>query len=247
MKSSDVARIQTRSRALEQVNWRDMHIAATEGAVAVYGRDAVKAVTRRSKLHSALDAILSKMNRTQDDGVRMHTALDKLLDGGGSKTQSQILGDLLDEELEANQNRILHEPSEEGGDEEEESDDDAEPNEEHAKVKIPYDKLHGSLDAMSLDQLRRRLDSTFGADDAAGLSRTLAMDAAGDLKLGEPGDVAMDAIAKLPIRFDINPRAKAPWFHSLFTWISKYPKGARVRDLHQRTLKYLLHELRTAA
>ena len=174
---------------------------------------------------------------TENDAPRLHAALDKLLDGGVR--------------LHAALDRLLDSDSEEepevGDSDEEEEENEAEENERHEKVKIPYDKLHGSLDAMSLDQLRRRLDSTFGADDAAGLSRTVAMDAAGDLKLGEPGDVAMDAIAKLPIRFDINPRAKAPWFHSLFTWISKYPKGARVRDLHQPTLQRLLHELKTAA
>jgi hypothetical protein len=240
MRLSDLGK--NTSRALQQVDWRNTRIEVKPGAVQCFGRDAVKAVTRRNKLHSALDAMMSRLNMTENDSPKLHAALDKLLDGGGSKTQSQILGDLLGEP--ETQNRVLHEPDEPGRDsdeEPEEGDDDGEENEEpHAKVKIPYDSL-------SLDELQRSLDKTFGADDAAGLSRTVAMDAAGDLKLGEPGDVAMDAIAKLPIRFDINPRAKAPWFHSLFTWISKYPKGAKVRDLHQPTLQRLLHELKTAA
>lgn len=241
MKSSDVARIQTSSRALEQVNWRDTPIEVKPGAVQCYGRDAVKAVTRRSKLHSTLDAMMSRLNVTENDAPRLHAALDKLLDGGGSKTQSQILGDLLDEELEANQNRILHEPSEEEGDSDEEPAEAGE-DEPHEKVRIPYDKSK-----LSLDELQRSLDKTFGAADAAGLSRTVAMDAAGDLKLGEPGEVASDAIAKLPIRFDINPRAKAPWYHSLFTWIAKHPQGTKIAALHQPTLARLLHELKTAA
>jgi hypothetical protein len=235
MRLSDLGK--NTSRALEQVNWRDTRIEVKPGAVACFGRDAVKAVTERQHAHSALDAMMSRLNMTENDAPRLHAALDKLLDGGVR--------------LHAALDRLLDSDSEEepevGDSDEEEEENEAEENEPHEKVKIPYDKLHGSLDAMSLDQLRRRLDSTFGADDAAGLSRTVAMDAAGDLKLGEPGDVAMDAIAKLPIRFDINPRAKAPWFHSLFTWISKYPKGARVRDLHQPTLQRLLHELKTAA
>jgi hypothetical protein len=57
----------------------------------------------------------------------------------------------------------------------------------------------------------------------------------------------MDAIQKLPVRFDINKPAKAPWFGAMMSWISKYPKDARVRDLDQPTLRKLLHELEMAA
>jgi|ERR1700723_1021421 len=241
MKSSDVVRNQIRSRALQQVDWRATRIEVKPGAVACFGRDAVKAVTRRSKLHTTLDAMMSRLNVTENDAPRLHAALDKLLDGGGSKTQSQILGDLLDEELEANQNRILHEPSEEEGDSDEEP-AEAEEDEPHEKVRIPYDKSK-----LSLDALQRSLDKTFGADDGAALSRVMVMDSANDLRLGNPDDVASDAIAKFPIGFDINRRAKAPWFSALFTWINKHPKGTRLRDLNQKTLQSLLRELRTAA
>jgi hypothetical protein len=239
MRLSDLGK--NTSRALEQVNWRDTRIEVKPGAVACFGRDAVKAVTRRNKLHSALDAILSKMNRTQDDGVRMHTALDKLLDGGGSKTQSQILGDLLGEP--ETQNRVLHEPDEPGGDsdeEPEEGDDDGEENEEpHAKVKIPYDSL-------SLDELQRSLDKTFGADDGAALSRVMVMDSANDLRLGNPDDNAHDAVGKFPIAFDVNTRARQPWFAALRNWIGRQPMNTTVKDLHQGALHKLLHELQTA-
>ena len=244
MKSSDVARIQTRSRALEQVNWRDTRIEVKPGAVACFGRDAVASVSSRARLHGALDGVLCKMNKTADDGVRLHAALDKLLDGGGSKTQSQILGDLLDEELEANQNRILHEPSEEGGDEEDEdeepaeaSEDEGEENEKHTKTKIPYDSL-------SLDQLQRTLDATFGS----GRSRVVAMDTASDsLRLGNPDDNAHDAVRKFGIGFDVNTRARQPWFAALRTWVGKHPQKTTVSELDQPTLSRLLHELRTAA
>lgn len=210
-----------------QVDWRNTPIVSTEGGVAVYGRDTVMAVTRRNRLHTALDRMMCHMNKTQDDSTRLHAALDRLLD--------ENLGP-------EDQNRILHEPSEEEGDEDEEpAEDDGEENEDpHAKVKIPYDEL-------SLDALQRSLDKTLGLDDGAGLSRVMVMDSGSDLRLGNPSDNAMDAVQKFPIAFDINTRARAPWFSAMFTWINKHPQGTKVRDLHQPTLKSLLRELRTAA
>jgi hypothetical protein len=224
------------------VDYRSTRIEVKPGAVACFGRDAVKAVTERQHAHSALDAMMSRLNMTENDAPRLHAALDRLLDGGGSKTQSQILGDLLGEP--ETQNRVLHEPDEPGGDsdeEPEEGDDDGEENEEpHAKVKIPYDSL-------SLDELQRSLDKTFGADDGAALSRVMVMDSANDLRLGNPDDNAMDAIAKLPIRFDVNTRARQPWFAALRNWIGRQPMNTTVKDLHQGALHKLLHELQTAA
>jgi hypothetical protein len=200
-------------------------------AVRSYGRDAVASVTKRQKVHAALDKMMSEANMTLDDAPRLHRALDKLLDSElGPETQ----------------NRILHEPEEEEGDsdeeeiDEEEEQDDAEENEDpNEKVKIPYDSL-------SLDQLERTLNKTLGLDDGAGLSRIIAMDS-DSLRLGEPDAIAMDAIQKLPVSFDINKPAKAPWFSTMMSWISKYPKDAKVRDLHQPTLHKLLHELEIAA
>jgi hypothetical protein len=223
------------------VDWRDTRIEVKPGAVACFGRDAVKAVTRRNKLHSALDAMLSKMNLTEADAPRLHAALDKLLDGGGSNTQSQILGDLLDEELEANQNRILHEPSEEEGDSDEEPAEAGE-DEPHEKVRIPYDKSK-----LSLDALQRSLDKTFGADDGAALSRVMVMDSANDLRLGNPDEDAMAALGELGIRFNANTRARQPWFGALRTWVGKHPQGTKIAGLHQPTLARLLRELQTAA
>jgi hypothetical protein len=198
-------------------------------AVRKYGKDAVAAVTKRHKIHTMLDHMMSAANKTQADGERLHAALDKLLDSElGPETQ----------------NRILHEPEEEEGDsdeeeiDEEEEQDDAEENEDpNEKVKIPYDSL-------SLDQLERTLNKTLGLDDGTNLSRATVMDA---IKLGNPDDVASDAIAKFPIGFDINRRAKAPWFSALFTWINKHPQGTKIKDLHRPTLHKLLRELHTAA
>lgn len=195
------------------VDWRRTRIEVKPGAVECFGRDAAMVVTRRTRLHTALDAMLCRMSKTQDDGVRLHAALDRLLDSNSEAEPEE------DEDAE---------PAEDDGEENED------PN---AKTKIPYDEL-------SLDALQRTLDKTFGADDAAGLSRSTVMDA---IKLGNPDDDASDSIAKLPIGFDINRRAKAPWFGALFTWINKHPKGTRLRDLNQRTLQSLLHELQTAA
>jgi hypothetical protein len=236
MKSSDVVSNKVSTRALEQVDWKAMHILATEGAVAPYGKDAIAENSRRTRLHTALDAMMSKMNVTEDAAPRLHAALDKLLDEAEA-TQKAALHES-DEDPET-QNRILHEPSEEEGDGEE-VEDDAEENEEHEKVKIPYDSL-------SLDQLQRTLDKTFGLDDGASLSRSTVMDSDSTLKLGEPGDVAMDAIQKFPVAFDINKRARLPWFSTMVSWIAKYPKDTKVRDLDQPTLHKLLRELQTAA
>jgi len=191
-------------------DWRDTRIEVKEGAVAIYGKDAIAANSRRTRLHSTLDGVLCRMNRTQDDGVRLHRALDRFLDSA--------------EEPEASDS------------DEEETDDDAEPNVMHTRTKIPYDS--------SLDELQRTLDATFGS----GRSRVIAMDTASEsLRLGNPDDNAHDAVGKFPIGFDINTRARLPWFGALRNWIGRQPMSAKVRDLHQATLQKLLHELQIAA
>lgn len=237
MKSSDVVSNQNSTRVFRQVDWRATHIVETEGAVAVYGRDAVAGVSRRKRLHTALDAMLCKMNRTQDDGQRLHAALDKLLDSGE---------ELNSEDPAETQSRILHEPDleeDEESEDEEPLEDDGEVNEDpNQKTKIPYDKKQ----VPSLDEFQRSLDAILALDSAGG-SRVIAMDSVKDLLLLDPDDVAMDAVQKFPVSYDINKRAKVPWFQSLFTWISKYPKGTKVKDLNQNALQTLLRELQTAA
>jgi hypothetical protein len=186
-------------------------------AVRKYGRDAVASVTKRQKVHAALDKLMSAANKTEDDGQRLHAALDRWLDSHSEK-----------------------EPEASDSDEEpeEEAEDAAEENEDpHAKVKIPNDSL-------SLDQLERTLNKTLGLDDGTNLSRATVMDA---IKLGNPDDVASDAIAKFTIGFDVNKPAKIPWFGALRNWVAKYPRTARVRDLDQATLHQLLRELQIAA
>jgi hypothetical protein len=204
------------------VDYRRTHIIETLDAVECFGKYAAMAVTRRARLHTGLDNILCHQNKTQDDGERLHRALDRWLDSDSEKEPEASDSD---------------EAEEEETDEVELIEDVAEENEKHTRTKIPYDEL-------SLDALQRSLDKTFGLDDGASLSRATVMDA---IKLGAPDDVASDAIAKLPIVFDINRRAKAPWFHALFTWINKHPQGTKIKDLHQPALQKLLRELQTAA
>jgi hypothetical protein len=192
------------------VNWRGTHIVETLGAVECFGRDAAMAVTRRTRLHGALDRMMCRMNKTQDDGVRLHAALDRLLDSGKEPEESE------DEE-----------PEEEGEDE------------PHVKVRIPYDEL-------SLDELQKSLDKAFGldSDDHA---RVIVMDSDSKLRLGEPDDNAGEALGKFGIGFNVNTRARLPWFETMMSWIAKYPKETKIKDLHQPTLKNLLHELQAAA
>jgi hypothetical protein len=218
-------------------DWRNTHIQETLGAAESnpYMRDAAKSFSRREKLHGALDAMLCRMNKTQDDGQRLHAALDKLLDDDDAENQSQLLHDL---ERPENQNEILHEPAEAEGDEEQ-VEDDGEENEKHEKVKIPYDKEQ----VPTLDALQHSLDAILGLD-SAGLSRVVAMDA---IKLGEPGDNAGEALGKFGITFNVNTRAKLPWFSTLRNWVAKYPQGTKIRDLDQSTLQKLMHELYVAA
>jgi hypothetical protein len=212
------------------VDYRGTHIVRTLGSVECFGKDAASAVMRRHGLHTALDGILCKLNKTQDDGERLHRALDKLLD--------EQLGPEEEEEEPEESDDEEPEEGEEQTDEAELIEDDAEENEDpNEKVKIPYDSL-------SLDQLERTLNKTLGLDDGTNLSRATVMDA---IKLGNPDDVASDAIAKFTIGFDVNKPAKIPWFGALRNWVAKYPQTAKVRDLHQPTLHKLLHELRTAA
>jgi hypothetical protein len=205
------------------VDWRGMHITETLGAVEIYGRDAVAAVTKRHKIHCALDRILSNMSKTQADGERLHAALDRWLDSD-SEEKPEVSDSDEEEEEQTEEAELIEDDAEENED----------PNE---KVKIPYDSL-------SLDQLERTLNKTLGLDDGAGLSRATVMDA---IKLGNPDDVASDAIAKFTIGFDVNKPAKIPWFGALRNWVAQYPRTARVRDLHQATLHKLLRELQTAA
>jgi len=207
------------------VDYRKTRIVVNPGAVEIYGKDAVAAVTNRQKIHTMLDQMMSEANMTEADAPRLHAALDRLLDSDSEEKPE--VGDSDEEE-------------EEETDEAELIEDDGEVNEDpHRKNKIPYD-------ALSLDQLQRTLDKTFGIDDGASLSRSITMDS-DSLRLGGPDDVASDAIAKFPIGFDINKRAKASWFNALFTWINKHPEGTKIKDLHQPTLQKLLRELQTAA
>lgn len=202
------------------VDYRQTRIVVNPEAVAIYGRDEVAAVTTRQKIHTMLDQMMCHANMDESHAQRLHGALDRLLDSDS------------DEEPQASDSD--EEP------EEEVIEGDAEENEKHEKVKIPYDSL-------SLDELQRALDKAFGPNDGAGLSRVMMMDSASDLQLGNPEENALAAIHKFPVAFDVNRPAKAPWFHAMMSWISKYPRDAKIKDLDQPALHKLLHELRTAA
>ena len=226
-----------------QVAWRATHIISTLGsveafasdadaAVRSYGKDAVKEVSRRKHLHDALDQMMSQRNITEDRAPHLHRALDKLLDEqispegeGGNEVQ----------------NRVLHEPNEPAAPEGEEieDDEDAEPEEDnehpHKKVRIP-----------THDAFQRSLDEIL-ASVSSGNYRIVATDSGDTLELGKPDDVAADALQQFPISYDINRRAKQPWFSALRHWVGKHPHDTKIKDLHQPTLHKLLHELQTAA
>lgn len=140
--------------------------------------------------------------------------------------------------LHAALDRLLDSDSDEEPEEaedEEPEEDAAEKNEKHEKVHVP-----------SLDEFQSSLDEIL-ALDSSDSCRIIAMDSGSDLQLGNPEENTLAAVHKLPVRFNVNRPAKAPWFHGMMSWISKYPRDAKIKDLDQPALHKLLHELRTAA
>jgi hypothetical protein len=200
------------------VNWRNMPIIATEGAVAPYGRDAIAANSRRNRFHSALDAMMSAANMTEADAPRLHAALDRLLDSDS------------DEEPEVG----------DSDEEEEEEQDAAEKNEKPEGIKIPYDKNH----VASLDALQRTLDKTLGLDDASVISPGREVkhntgyitDSQFIAQHLDPNLSCVEAANKLS---DISYKRQANdanrgYWSGLFYFLRSQPKGSRIRDIENR-------------
>jgi hypothetical protein len=202
------------------VDWRAMRVVSTEGGVACYGKDAIEQNARRNRFHSALDRMLSRLNKTEDDAPRLHAALDRLLDSDSEKAPEASDSDEAEDE-------VIEDDSEENPD----------PN---TKTTIPYDKNH----LASLDALQRTLDKTLGLDDASVISprreikhnTAYITDSQFIAQHLDPNLSCVEAANKLS---DISYKRQANdanrgYWSGLFYFLRSQPKGSRIRDIENR-------------